>query len=132
MFTISKKIEIAGAHKLDLPYTSPCRRLHGHNWIIEVEISSENLNKSGMIIDFKELKSMMTCMIKNTLDHRHLNEVLSTRNPTAENIARWVTWKMQGCLDSLRPDMSRPCEELPRVSKVTVQESEGSKASFVP
>lgn len=132
MFTISKKIEIAGAHKLDLPYDSPCKRLHGHNWIIEVEVSCETLTKSGMVVDFTCLKEAMGRVIKELLDHQNLNEVeeLNGLNPTAENLAKWIAENMQNYMLGDGPES--PFDEIPTVSKVTVQESERNKACYIP
>ena len=31
MYYVSKRMEVAGAHRLDLPYESKCSNLHGHN-----------------------------------------------------------------------------------------------------
>ena len=127
MYTISKKIEIAGAHRLNLPYGSPCIRLHGHNWIIEVEVSCETLTESGMVIDFKYLKEAMINVIKKPLDHQNLNDVSELRglNPTAENLAKWIAEKMQKYLIGQRPIFLA-------VSKVSVQESEGNVACYIP
>ena len=41
MYTVSKRMEIAGAHQLRLPYESKCENLHGHNWIITVHCKSD-------------------------------------------------------------------------------------------
>lgn len=108
MYRVKKRIEIAGAHRLDLPYESPCSRLHGHNWIIEIFMQAEELDESGMVMDFAKIKAE----IKNALDHQYINEVVQM-NPTAENIARWI------------------CERLgEKCWKVTVQESEGNTAEY--
>lgn len=107
MFRISKRIEIAGAHQLQLPYESGCNNLHGHNWIIVIHCQSEQLNESGMVLDFKHIKEE----IKNKLDHKFLNDVVDF-NPTAENIAKWI------------------CEQIPYCYKVSVQESEGNIAEY--
>jgi len=56
--------EIAGAHILILPYDSPCRRLHGHNWKIEIEIESQGL-VNGMIVDYNVLSKIV-----KRLDHK--------------------------------------------------------------
>lgn len=135
MYTITKRIEIAGAHFLDLPYDSPCKRLHGHNWIIEVEISCETLTKSGMVMDFKCLKEAMERVIKEPFDHQHLNNVFENMNfenmnPTAENLAKWIADELQNYLYGDGPEA--PADEIPVVSKVTVQESEGNKACYIP
>lgn len=134
MFTISKKIEICGGHHLDLPYDSKCKRDHGHNWIIEVEVSCKTLTKSGMVVDFTCLKEAMERVIEEPLDHRNLNEVeeLNGLNPTAENLARWIAREMQNYIMGDGPEELDEIPNVPMVSKVTVQESEGNKASYVP
>ncbi|MGM0472231.1 MAG: 6-pyruvoyl trahydropterin synthase family protein [Bacillota bacterium] len=107
MYTVSKRIEISGSHQLKLDYESECAGLHGHNWIITIYCRSEELNQNGMVVDFDEIKSK----VKSKLDHQHLNDVLD-RNPTAENIARWISEQLSTCY------------------KVRVQESEGNVAIY--
>lgn len=108
MYYISKRLEIAGAHQLQLDYESKCQNLHGHNWIVVVYCKSEKLNNNGMIIDFKHIKNK----IADKLDHKYINDIV-TFNPTAENIAKWV------------------CDEIgERCYKVSVQESEGNIAIY--
>lgn len=85
MYYIEKTIEIAASHKLCLDYESKCQNLHGHNWIITIYCKSEKLNQNGMVIDFTEIKKL----ISDKLDHKNLNEILDF-NPTAENIAKWI------------------------------------------
>ena len=58
-------------------------------------------------MDFKHLKQK----IHGCLDHGNLNELLPF-NPTAENIAKWVT------------------EQFPECYKARVQESEGNIAVY--
>lgn len=107
MYYVSKRIEIAGSHRLDLSYESKCSNTHGHNWIITVHCKANKLNADGMVCDFKHIKQK----IHDTLDHKHLNDVLPF-NPTAENIAKWIT------------------EQIPTCYKATVQESEGNIATY--
>lgn len=107
MYKISKRFEISGAHRLDLPYDSKCTGIHGHNWIITVHCKSKELNAQGMVIDFSHVKKT----IKDKLDHKLLNDVVDF-NPTAENMAKWI------------------CDQIPNCYRVVVQESEGNIAEY--
>ena len=115
MYYVSKRMEIAGAHHLDLPYESKCSNLHGHNWIITVHCKSEKLTDYGMIVDFALVKKE----IHGVLDHSNINDVLDNKiNPTAENMAKWICDKV-----------SELCE-VGYCYKVEVQESEGNVAIY--
>ena len=59
MYRVIKRMEISGAHKLELPYESKCRGLHGHNWIITVFSQSETLDENGMVVDFSHIKELV-------------------------------------------------------------------------
>lgn len=107
MYYITKKMEIAACHRLQLDYESKCQNLHGHNWHVTVYCKAKELNKNGMVVDFKHLKSK----IHDYLDHGNLNELLPF-NPTAENIARWVV------------------EQIPEAYRCEVQESDGNVAIY--
>ena len=97
MYKITKKLEVAGAHKLELPYESKCSNLHGHNWIITVELQSEELTNYGMVMDFTHIKKL----IHEPLDHSYINEVIPGMNPTAENIAKWIADTLTGEFDGI-------------------------------
>ena len=107
MFIVKKRMEIAGAHRLNLNYESKCANLHGHNWIVTVWCKSQTLDANGMVIDFTHIKRE----VQDKLDHKFLNDVVEF-NPTAENIAKWV------------------CEQIPHCYRVSVQESEGNVATY--
>ena len=125
MFTVTKRIEISAAHSLDLPYESKCKNIHGHNWIIEVEVSAVKLNGCGMVLDFTVISKVV-----KQYDHKTINNLMTT-NPTAEHIAELIAFKINRLLDD--EEQSSP-QSTPRawVSKVTVQESEGNIACYIP
>ena len=108
MYYVKKRMEVAGCHRLSLSYESKCSRRHGHNWIITVYCRASELNADGMVCDFTKIKER----IHDFLDHGDFNELLPF-NPTAENIARWVT------------------DAIPECYKTVVQESEGNVAAYV-
>ena len=88
MYKISKEHHFSASHQLfKLPADHPCSRLHGHNYIVEVEMQSENLNEIGFVRDYRELE-VLKKYIDDVFDHRHLNDVLGDDNVTAELIAK--------------------------------------------
>ncbi len=107
MYYITKRMEIAGCHRLELSYPSKCSQMHGHNWIVTIHCKAKELNQDGMVADFTHVKEK----IHGYLDHGNFNELLPF-NPTAENIARWI------------------CEQVEHCYRVDVQESEGNTASY--
>ncbi len=107
MYYITKRMEIAGCHRLELSYPSKCSQMHGHNWIVTIHCKAKELNQDGMVADFTHVKEK----IHGYLDHGNFNELFPF-NPTAENIARWI------------------CEQVEHCYRVDVQESEGNTASY--
>lgn len=89
-YTLKVVSDFASAHSLR-DYPGDCRRLHGHNWKVEVEVVASELNELGMAIDFKVIKQL-TKKVTDELDHRYLNEIapFDSINPTAENLAAHI------------------------------------------
>ena len=54
---------------------------------MEVELAAETLNANGFVRDYQELAELKH-YIDDTMDHRHLNDVLGDDQVTAERLAR--------------------------------------------
>ncbi len=105
MFRVSQAIEFSYGHRL-LNYQGKCSHLHGHNGKVLVTLQAAAVDDRGMVVDFGEIKGIISQWIAEHLDHRmilhqhdpavpplrELGEplVLLDRNPTAENIARLI------------------------------------------
>jgi len=90
MYKIKVVSSFSAAHYLRA-YKGKCENLHGHNWKVEVLVSSDKLNACGMVMDFSDLKKMLNCVLEK-LDHKHLNEIsyFTKVNPSSEEIARYI------------------------------------------
>jgi 6-pyruvoyltetrahydropterin/6-carboxytetrahydropterin synthase len=112
-------------------YKGKCENLHGHNWKVEISVSSEGLDSLGMVIDFSDLKKLAKEVISG-LDHKNLNELgyfssdketalgPDGRNPSSEEIARYV-------FNELKPRVSdKGC----LLNEVAVWETETSCAAY--
>jgi 6-pyruvoyltetrahydropterin/6-carboxytetrahydropterin synthase len=120
MYDLMVESQFSSAHQLR-GYKGKCEMLHGHNWRVQITVSSDNLNDIGIVIDFHELKDISAEVI-SSLDHSFLNDVFpfTEINPSSENIAKWI-------FDSIKKKIdSKPCE----VSSVTVWENEASSATY--
>lgn len=92
MYTISKEFHFSASHVLArLPSWHPCSRMHGHNYVVILELRAgdEQLSDVGFVRDYRELGVVKT-WIDDTLDHRHLNDALGDLSPSAEHLARWI------------------------------------------
>ena len=88
MYRITKEFHFSASHQLfGLPETHQCARLHGHNYIVVVELTAAELNAHGFVRDYLDLGDLKR-YIDDTLDHRHLNDVLGDDCVTAERMAK--------------------------------------------
>ncbi len=120
MFELSVKTHFSAAHRLP-GYQGSCSNAHGHNWDVEVCVRGEQLDRLGMLIDFRQLRKQVTETLQ-PFDHSDLNTLpeFSVTPPTSEHIARYLFEALSAQLDS------PSC----RVHRVTVWETHGAAASF--
>ncbi|ACY83892.1 6-carboxytetrahydropterin synthase QueD [Edwardsiella piscicida] len=107
--TLFKEFQFEAAHRLPhVPQGHKCGRLHGHSFLVRIEITGEVDPYTGWVMDFADLKARFQ-PIYDQLDHHYLNEIAGLENPTSEVLARWI-W-----------DQLKPC--LPLLSAVRVKET---------
>ncbi len=120
MYRLKIHSSFAAAHCL-IHYQGECENLHGHNWKVEVAVTAKELDKAGLGIDFKVLKTETNKLLK-TLDHKYLNDLPPFLNlsPSSENIARYLYNELSTSLNNgnIQVDM------------VTVWESDFASASY--
>lgn len=87
---ITKIFNFDSAHRLDWD-DGKCKQLHGHTYKLFVTIEGK-LNENGIVINFHELKRIVTLNIIDVLDHQYLNDIID--NPTAENLVVWIWDKL--------------------------------------
>ena len=89
MFEVSVEESFAAGHALR-GYRGKCENPHGHNYKVRVTLRGAELDRAGLLLDFKDLKEVMKHVI-DRLDHQMLNDIepFVQLNPSAENIARY-------------------------------------------
>jgi len=124
MYEVSVDESFAAAHNLR-NYHGKCENLHGHNYKVRIALTGEELDLTGLLYDFVQLKRAIQAVIR-PLDHVYLNEFppFDVLNPSAENIARYI--------------YDETAKHLPKapngagIASVTVWESEVTAATYRP
>ena len=85
---LTKQFRFEGAHALT-GYDGKCRHIHGHSYILYVTVKGTPSNpdgtpKSGMLIDFTDLKRIVNDHIIDVFDH---SLILRESAPLAAEIA---------------------------------------------
>ncbi|MFH1768563.1 MAG: 6-carboxytetrahydropterin synthase QueD [Candidatus Omnitrophota bacterium] len=90
MFEIRVASNFCAAHYLER-YKGKCESLHGHNWKVVASVCANRLDYRGLVIDFKDLKSLLNETI-SSLDHKLLNDMpfFKKNNTTSEVIAQHI------------------------------------------
>jgi 6-pyruvoyltetrahydropterin/6-carboxytetrahydropterin synthase len=123
MFEVSVEQTFAAGHALR-NYKGKCENVHGHNYRVRVTIAGEQLDATGLLVDFLDVKRVMGAAI-DYLDHRFINDLapFDEINPSAENIAKYFYDRMN---DGLK-------NEVPvRISEIRVWETDTSSAVYRP
>ncbi|SHK18736.1 6-pyruvoyl trahydropterin synthase family protein [Thermocrinis minervae] len=108
---IRVKRKFNAAHYLTNYHGKP-EPLHGHTWTVEVFIRADSLDEGGMGYDFVEIDRRLKELLP---DYKLLNEVFDF-SPSAENVARWLYYKLK--------------QEYPTLEKVVVWETEECGTEF--
>lgn len=120
MYELAIKTHFDSAHFLR-NYEGKCESLHGHTYKVEMVVRGKDLDKAGMIGDFKHLKKALKAVV-DQFDHKSLNEVppFDEKSPSTENLAKHFYNQIK--------------EKLPQevtLSRVTVWESEDASATYL-
>src|SRR5690348_4280064 len=86
---ITQQFTFDAAHFLKPAVMDSNRRIHGHSFYVEVTLRGEADHAKGWVRDFGEINTVLG-EIRDTLDHRLLNELPEIGNPTLENLARFI------------------------------------------
>lgn len=132
MHYVVKEFKFDAAHRL-FEYDGDCENIHGHTYKVKLMLSSKEVDKMGMVVDFKKIKKQWKKIIDKNFDHSLILNIrdkklvsfcqeegykiwIMSDNPTAENMAKLF-------FDLLNPTIKNLCE-------VTVYETPTSKAIY--
>jgi 6-pyruvoyltetrahydropterin/6-carboxytetrahydropterin synthase len=123
MFEVTVEQTFAAGHALR-NYHGKCEDVHGHNYRVRITVEGEQLDATGLLVDFIEVNQLITGAVAY-LDHRFINDLppFDEINPSAENMAKYFYDRLNGGLKN----------EVPvRISEVRVWETDTSSAVYRP
>ncbi|MBV9483622.1 MAG: 6-carboxytetrahydropterin synthase QueD [Acidobacteria bacterium] len=123
MYEVTVEDSFAAGHYLR-NYRGKCENPHGHNYKVRVTLAGSELDKAGLLIDFKDLRDLMKHVI-DRLDHQMINELepFKTLNPSAENLAKYF-------FDETSRRLKGETNGRVQVKDVTVYETEETTARY--
>ena len=124
IYRVSKQLWFSAAHQVRLS-DDRCETLHGHNYRVVVHAEARALDATSYVLDFAALKSA-AAQAAARFDHRNINDIEpftdGGRNPTAEELARFLAEELAAKLDDGRV----------RICKVEVFETDNNRAEYCP
>ena len=116
MVYLTRKVEFSASHLYHNPDFSPeeNRRVfgkcnnphgHGHNYTLEVTVAGSINPTTGMVVDLKELKTLLEREVLHLLDHKFLNQevaAFANKIPTTENLAIVIWQRLETKLNQAR------------------------------
>jgi len=123
MFEVTVDDSFAAGHYLR-NYQGKCENPHGHNYKVRVTLAGQELDKAGLLLDFKDLREVMKRAI-DRLDHQMINDVepFTVLNPSAENLAKYFYQESNSRLQQVTHGRVR-------VKNVTVFETDTTTATY--
>ena len=93
MYEVTVDDTFAAGHYLR-NYKGKCENPHGHNYKVRVTLAGKELDKAGLLLDFKDLREVMKHVI-DRLDHQMINDIepFTVVNPSAENLAKYFFYE---------------------------------------
>ncbi len=131
-----RQLKFCAGHRL-LGHEGKCAFFHGHNYRVDIEVTGDDVDQVGRLIDFSVLKRRFQTWLDENWDHGFLlyeadeNALAAIRmveptkyfvlpyNPTAENMARYLA-------DVVAPDLL--AQTSVRVRRISVWETDESFA----
>ena len=123
MYEVTVDAGFSSGHYLR-EYRGKCENPHGHNYKVRVTLQGRELDHSGLLLDFKELKNVLRPVVEY-LDHKMINDLepFTTVNPSAENLARYF-------YDETSKQLSAMTSGRVHVKDCTIFETDTSAATY--
>lgn len=137
MLSLTKVFHFETGHALN-EYEGACKNIHGHSYELRVSVTTSNqtddfLPAPGFIIDFKEIKKIVTQKIVDHLDHKLiLSKAYLQKHPQFNDLENLIIWDFEPSAENIllfiKNTLSNEFPEEIKLRKLLLYET---KSSFV-
>ena len=121
MYTLFVEMNFKAQHQLSFADGTQ-EPLHEHDWKVCAEVSGHRLDNDELLIDFEELKSMLSSILQEMRGQRLESlGIFEHLNVSAETVARTI-------YDQLAPKLPRTV----RLNSIEVTEAPGCRVRYAP
>lgn len=100
MFSISVQKTFTAAHRLTLADGSK-ESPHSHDWIVVASVSTNKLDRTGIVMDFLRLQAIIDNITSEFLNaNLEQLDCFQRKNSSAENVAKYIYDKIASTLPS--------------------------------
>jgi len=106
MLQITKIFHFEMAHAIH-GYPGPCKNIHGHSYELHVTVCTEAVHEEhipgpGFLIDFKEIKKIVSVNIIDAFDHKLvLSRNFLQQNPYFSKTENLVVWEAEPTAENM-------------------------------
>ncbi|KAG2217208.1 hypothetical protein INT45_011646, partial [Circinella minor] len=138
---LTRTASFSAAHRLHSPHLSneensllygKCNNpnYHGHNYKVEITIKGEINQKTGMVMNIVDLKTIINSSIMDVLDHKNLDcdvDYFRKRPSTIENLALFIWCNFDYHFQQHPSSKS----SLAKLYKVKIHETDSNSVEFM-
>ncbi|RLQ95383.1 6-carboxytetrahydropterin synthase QueD [Falsibacillus albus] len=125
-FELNKDFQFAAAHYIPDERAGKCHQVHGHTYFANVTIVGDQLDDTGFLVNFQQIKKLIHDRFDHTLlnDDSLFSDEAPEQYPTTEIVAQSIFEVIQNHLDEL--------ENKPRCVQVFLRETPTSYVVYRP
>lgn len=129
LYELHKDMNFAAAHFVPTAEAGKCSKVHGHTYYVDITVVGDELNDSGFLINFQQIKKLVHDRYDHSLmnDHDEYTKEFESepyRYPTTEVVARSIWETVENHLATL--------PNRPTCLQVIVRETPTSYVVFRP
>ncbi len=120
MITVARRYTFEAAHRLPkTPKTHKCHTMHGHSYVLEIELAGTPDPEMGWFVDFADIDFAVLDRVIYPCDHKTLNEIPGLEIGTLEVFVPWIWSQLKSS-----PQIGR------YLSRVVINEGPHSRAEY--